>query len=66
MPAAHLRDDAERAGMIAALGDLDVGGVRRREAEARRVEIGNEPRLRRDEIFRQRFASRAPSPAGPR
>ena len=31
---AQLRDDAERAGMVAALGDLDVGGVARRREHA--------------------------------
>ena len=33
---AQLRNDAERAGMIAALGDLDVGGVARSGEQARR------------------------------
>jgi len=53
MASAHLRDDAEGTGMVAALGDFDVGGVRGGEAEAGRVEIGNEPGLSGDEIFRQ-------------
>ena len=35
--AAQLRDDAERAGMIAAFGDLDIGGVFRRCQQTRRV-----------------------------
>ena len=35
--AAQLRNDAERAGMIAAFGDLDVGRVLRRGQQARRV-----------------------------
>ena len=35
--AAQLRNDAEGAGMIAAFGDLDVGGVARRGQQARRV-----------------------------
>ena len=35
--AAQLRNDAERAGMIAALGDLDVSRVLRRGENARRV-----------------------------
>jgi hypothetical protein len=39
--------------MIAALGDLHVGGVRGREAEAGRVEVGDEAGLGRDEIFRR-------------
>ena len=37
--AAQLRDDAERAGMIAAFGDLDVGRVFRRGQETRRVVV---------------------------
>ena len=41
MPAAHLRDDAESARVIAALGDLDVRGMRRGETETRGVVIGN-------------------------
>ena len=52
MLAAHLRDDAEAARVIAALGDFHVGGVRRREAKARRVVVGNIDGLARDEIQR--------------
>ena len=37
--AAQRRDDAERAGVVAALGDLDVGEVLRRRQEARRVGV---------------------------
>ena len=50
--AADLRDDAERARMVAALGDFHVRGVLRREAETRGVEIGNVGRARGDEVFR--------------
>ena len=42
MRAAHARDDAEAARMIAAFGDFHVSEMTRREAEARRAEIGNE------------------------
>ena len=41
MPAADLRDDAERTGMIAALRDFDVGEMFGREPEARSVVIGD-------------------------
>ncbi len=44
--AAQLRNDAERAGMIAALGDLDVRGVARRGDHARR-QVVIEKRRRR-------------------
>ena len=37
--------------MIAAFGNLDVGHVLRREAEARRVVIRDVLRLARDEVF---------------
>ncbi len=50
---AQLRDDAEGAGMVAALIDLDVGGVARRREDARRlvlVEIRD--RVARFRIFR--------------
>ena len=50
--AADLGDDAERARMVAALGDFHVRGVLRREAEARGVEIGNVGRARGDKVFR--------------
>ena len=46
VPAADLRDDAEGARVVAALGDLDVGEMARREAEARRVVVGDEGRAR--------------------
>ena len=48
MRAAHPRNDAEAARMIAALGDLQIGKMFRRQAEARRLEIGNENRARGD------------------
>ena len=50
--AADLRDDAEGAGVVAALGDLDVGEMVRREADARRRVVRHVLRLERDEIAR--------------
>ena len=50
--AADAGDDAERAGVVAALGDFDVGGVSRREAEAGRVVVRDVFGLTSDEIFR--------------
>ena len=41
MAAAHARDDAETARMIAALGDFHVGEMSGREPKTRRGEIGN-------------------------
>ena len=41
MGAAHPRDDAEAARMIAALRDLDVGEMPRRQPKARRGEVGD-------------------------
>lgn len=55
MAAPDLRDDAERAGMVAALGDLDVGGVFRSEPKTRGVEVRDVGRTGRDEIFRDVF-----------
>ena len=46
--AAHPRNDAEAARMIAALGDFQIGKMFRREAKTRRLEIGNENRARGD------------------
>ncbi len=42
MTAADLGDGAEGAGVVAALGDLEIRGVLWREAEARRVVIWDE------------------------
>ena len=42
--AAHPRNDAEAARMVAALGDFQIGKMFRRQTEARRREIGNENR----------------------
>ncbi len=50
VPAAHLRDDAETAGVIATFGDLDVSVVRRRQPKTRRVPLRHVARLRRDQI----------------
>ena len=50
--AAHLRDDAKAARMIAAFGDLRESGVRWGEAEARGVEIGDVNRFAGDEVER--------------
>ena len=50
MPAAHLRDDAKTAGMIAAFGDFQINAVRRGEPKTRRVVIGNVSRTRGDEV----------------
>ena len=52
MFAAHLRDDAKRARMIAALGDFHVSRMRRRQPKPRRVVVGNVNGLARDEIQR--------------
>ena len=41
MFASHLGNDAKTAGMIAALGDFYVGGMRRCQAKSRRIVIGN-------------------------
>ena len=63
MPPAHLRDDAKAARVIAALGDLGESGVRRSEAEARRIEVRDINGLARDQIERlpavihERFAA---------
>ena len=56
MRAAHPRNNAEAAWMIAALGDLHVGKMPGRKPEARRVKIGNENRSRGD--VQDRGASR--------
>ena len=52
MATADLRDDAEGAGVIAALGDFYVGKMVGRETHARRRVIGNVLRLERNEIAR--------------
>src|ERR1035437_3859349 len=44
MRAAHLRNDAKAARMIAALGDLQIRKMLRRQAKARRRKIRNENR----------------------
>src|SRR5213596_2580600 len=42
MGAAHTRDDAKTAGMIAALGNFKVSEMRRSQSISRRRDIGNE------------------------
>ena len=56
--AAQLGDDAEGAGAIAALGDLDVGGVRRHRGAARRDVVVEEARRLGDADARGRAADR--------
>src|SRR5208283_5225289 len=51
MPAADLGNDAERTGVIAALGNLDVGEMGWRQAEPRRVVIRDEGRVPGDKAF---------------
>ena len=51
MAATNARDDAEGARVVAAFGDLDVGHVLRREAEARCVVVRDVLRLAGDEVF---------------
>jgi hypothetical protein len=46
MRAAHPGNDAEAAGMIAALGDLQIREMIWSQPEARRREIGDENRAR--------------------
>ena len=55
--AADARDDAEGAGVVAAFGDLDVGRVTRREAEARGVEVRDEGRGLGQELGHAGFAA---------
>ena len=50
--AADLRDDAEGAGVVAALGDFHIRVVIRREAEARRGVVRHILRLERHEVAR--------------
>ncbi len=59
--AAQRRDDAERAGVVAALGDLDVREVRRRRQQARGVgvvEIGRDVGIRDPGLVGIRSGSR--------
>ncbi len=54
---AQLRDDAERAGMVAAFGNLDVRGVfRRRENPRRKIVIQIRRKRRRARRIRLQFA----------
>ena len=53
MPAPNLRDDAEGARMVAALGDFDVGKMSRGEPEARRVVVRDVGRAARDQGHRR-------------
>ena len=53
MFSAHLRNHAKTAGVITAFGNLNVGSVRRREPEARRVVVRNVPGLRDNEKWRK-------------
>ena len=53
MAAAHLRDNAETAGMIAALCDFQIGTVRRRQPEPRRVVVWNVSRPLGDKEWRK-------------
>ena len=55
--AADAGDDAEGAGVVAAFGDLDVGRVTRREAEARGVEVRDVRRGLGQELGHAGFAA---------
>ena len=58
MPAAHLRDDAKAAGMIAAFGNFQIRAVRRREPKARGIVIRDVGRTRSDKVELAQASSR--------